>query len=194
MLVREPPSTISVRCPGESRLNPCNLLFNAYDITDVRKPKAPSLKPRRKLGLGAFVRAVVSSEAASELDFELAADEVERVLGLEGQPRAIVFHEKEGRRHAHVVWSRIDARAMRADSTSGRITTPRVHARQHGAELHKEAKPTRKRAGLIGPRCPSLFHDRSRDWFAGLIDQGNLSTTTQRRPCLVSGSSMMRPP
>ena len=47
-------------------------------------------------------------------DFENAADEVERKLGLEGQPRAIVFHEKDGRRHAHVVWSRIDAEHMRA--------------------------------------------------------------------------------
>jgi hypothetical protein len=51
---------------------------------------------------------------ASEADFERAADEAERALGLEGQPRAIVFHEKEGRRHAHVVWSRIDAATMRA--------------------------------------------------------------------------------
>jgi len=35
-------------------------------------------------------------------------------LGLENQPRAIVFHEKEGRRHAHVVFSRIDAKTMTA--------------------------------------------------------------------------------
>lgn len=46
--------------------------------------------------------------------FERAADEAERALGLEGQPRAIVFHEKEGRMHAHVVWSRIDHTSMRA--------------------------------------------------------------------------------
>ncbi|RMB02917.1 relaxase/mobilization nuclease domain-containing protein [Eilatimonas milleporae] len=39
--------------------------------------------------------------------FIRAADEAEQRLGLSGQPRAIVFHEKEGRRHAHVVWSRI---------------------------------------------------------------------------------------
>ncbi|MFM9977232.1 MAG: relaxase/mobilization nuclease domain-containing protein [Sphingomonadaceae bacterium] len=52
--------------------------------------------------------------SASEADFERAADEAEKRLGLEGQPRAIVIHEKEGRRHAHVVWSRIDADTMRA--------------------------------------------------------------------------------
>ncbi|AMN40492.1 relaxase/mobilization nuclease domain-containing protein [Rhodoplanes sp. Z2-YC6860] len=43
-----------------------------------------------------------------------AADRAEAALGLSGQPRAIVFHEKNGRRHAHVVWSRIDAKEMKA--------------------------------------------------------------------------------
>lgn len=33
----------------------------------------------------------------------------EQMLGLGDQPRAIVFHIKEGREHCHVVWSRIDA-------------------------------------------------------------------------------------
>ncbi len=46
--------------------------------------------------------------------FIQAADEAEKRLGLEGQPRAIVFHEKKGRRHAHIVWSRIDSEAMKA--------------------------------------------------------------------------------
>ena len=43
-----------------------------------------------------------------------AADAAEKRLGLEGQPRAIVIHEKEGWRHALAVWSRIDADAMKA--------------------------------------------------------------------------------
>lgn len=46
--------------------------------------------------------------------FEAAIDRIEERLGLAGQPRAIVFHEKDGRRHAHAVWSRIDAGAMKA--------------------------------------------------------------------------------
>lgn len=46
--------------------------------------------------------------------FEAAIESIERKLGLEGQPRAIVFHEKEGRRHAHAVWSRIDTGRMKA--------------------------------------------------------------------------------
>ncbi|MEP2706162.1 MAG: relaxase [Roseibium sp.] len=46
--------------------------------------------------------------------FENTAKLIEDKLGLSDQPRAIVFHEKEGRRHAHVVWSRIDADSMTA--------------------------------------------------------------------------------
>lgn len=46
--------------------------------------------------------------------FESAIDRIEQANGLSGQPRMIVFHEKEGRRHAHAVWSRIDADTMTA--------------------------------------------------------------------------------
>ncbi len=46
--------------------------------------------------------------------FEAAVEMAEQRLGLDGQPRAIVFHEKDGRRHAHAVWSRIDADTMTA--------------------------------------------------------------------------------
>lgn len=53
--------------------------------------------------------AAVSAEA-----FERAIEQIERKLGVENQPRAVVFHEKDGRRHAHVVWSRINSQRMRA--------------------------------------------------------------------------------
>lgn len=43
-----------------------------------------------------------------------AIDAIESRLGLSGQPRAIVFHVKDGREHCHVVWSRIDGEKMRA--------------------------------------------------------------------------------
>lgn len=54
------------------------------------------------------------NERVDIADFEAAIDRIEERLGLSGQPRAIVFHEKEGRRHCHVVWSRIDIEAMKA--------------------------------------------------------------------------------
>jgi len=55
-----------------------------------------------------------AKESVETKDFEIAIDRVEKTLGLEGQPRAIVFHEKENRRHCHVVWSRIDTDNMKA--------------------------------------------------------------------------------
>jgi hypothetical protein len=50
--------------------------------------------------------------------FETAIEMAEQKLGLDGQPRAVVFHEKEGRRHAHAVWSRIDVDTMTAKQLS----------------------------------------------------------------------------
>ncbi|MEZ5814391.1 MAG: relaxase [Alphaproteobacteria bacterium] len=47
-------------------------------------------------------------------DFENAITRAQDKLGLSGQSRAIVFHEKNGRRHAHCVWSRIDIQEMKA--------------------------------------------------------------------------------
>jgi len=46
--------------------------------------------------------------------FEDAIERVEARLGLSGQLRAIVFHKKEGRRHCHTVWSRIESEEMKA--------------------------------------------------------------------------------
>jgi len=46
--------------------------------------------------------------------FEDAVNRIEAKLGLSDQARALVFHEKQGRRHAHCVWSRIDVQEMKA--------------------------------------------------------------------------------
>ncbi|MBM2715795.1 relaxase/mobilization nuclease domain-containing protein [Mesorhizobium caraganae] len=55
-----------------------------------------------------------SKESVTVAMFRDAIERVERSMGLMGQPRAIVFHEKDGRRHAHCVWSRINAKTMKA--------------------------------------------------------------------------------
>lgn len=73
---------------------------------------------------------------------ELLVDAVNRAeerLGLAGQPRAIVFHEKRGmdgqtRRHAHAVWCRIDTDRMRAVQMS--YDRPRLQSL--GRELYIE--------------------------------------------------------
>ncbi|MEM7619881.1 MAG: hypothetical protein AAF228_05380 [Pseudomonadota bacterium] len=54
------------------------------------------------------------SESVAAEVFEKAIADTENTLGLKDQPRVIIFHEKEGRRHAHCVWSRIDSREMKA--------------------------------------------------------------------------------
>jgi MobA/VirD2-like, nuclease domain len=77
--------------------------------------------------------------AVSVQAFENAIAEIERKIGLEDQPRAIVFHEKDGRRHAHVVWSRIDAERMRAINLSHykiklRNVSPQLYL-EHGWEM-----------------------------------------------------------
>jgi len=53
-------------------------------------------------------------ENVSTETFEQAIEQAEEKLGLTDQPRAIVFHEKNGRRHCHVVWSRIKVDEMKA--------------------------------------------------------------------------------
>ena len=53
-------------------------------------------------------------ENVSTKTFEKAVEQAEERLGLSGQPRAIVFHEKNGRRHCHAVWSRIKVDEMKA--------------------------------------------------------------------------------
>ncbi|MEM9734294.1 MAG: relaxase/mobilization nuclease domain-containing protein [Pseudomonadota bacterium] len=53
-------------------------------------------------------------ENVSIRDFETAIAKAEERLGLCGQPRAVIFHEKEDRRHAHCVWNRIDISSMTA--------------------------------------------------------------------------------
>jgi hypothetical protein len=63
-------------------------------------------------------------------------DRAEAKLNLSGQPRAIVFHIKEGREHCHVIWSRIDAEHSKAihqafDHQKLMMVT-RQFARDHG--------------------------------------------------------------
>jgi hypothetical protein len=42
-----------------------------------------------------------------------AVDVLEKELGFDGQPRAVVVHEKHGRQHIHVVWQRTDIDTMK---------------------------------------------------------------------------------
>jgi len=66
-------------------------------------------------------------------------DRTEKALGLECQPRAVVFHIKDGREHCHCVWSRIDWQNEKAvhiafDREKLMMVT-RQFAREHGLAL-----------------------------------------------------------
>jgi hypothetical protein len=54
-----------------------------------------------------------------------AADILERHLGLTGQPRVVVEHEKKGRIHRHVIWNRITENMT---SVSDALTYPKHEA------------------------------------------------------------------
>lgn len=73
---------------------------------------------------------------AQYLDY---AERVEKKLGLEGQPRAMVFHIKEGREHCHIVWSRIDWQSEKAIHLAfdheKLMMVSREFARDHGLDL-----------------------------------------------------------
>ncbi|MEM7067788.1 MAG: AAA family ATPase [Pseudomonadota bacterium] len=59
--------------------------------------------------------------------FEAAIERIEKRLGFAGQPRAVVFHEKKGRRHAHVIWSRINSDTMTAiDPYNDKLSLNRI--------------------------------------------------------------------
>lgn len=82
--------------------------------------------------------------------FEDALSRIEKKMGLQDQPRAVVFHEKEGRRHAHAVWSRIDTETM----TAVQLSHFKMKLRDVSRELYLEH-------GWTMP--PGLMNSKERD-------------------------------
>ncbi len=91
--------------------------------------------------------------------FEKAADQAEQALGLSGQPRALVFHEKDGRRHAHAVWSRIDVDQMRAIN----IAFPKLKLREVSKALYHEYG-WRMPRGLMDVEQRNPFNYTREEW------------------------------
>ena len=78
-------------------------------------------------------------ETLTPEQWERAVDELESKLGLEGQSRFVVQHEKEGRTHCHVIWSRIDPDTLTAISDSHNYMKHEQAARALEAEFGLEA-------------------------------------------------------
>lgn len=91
--------------------------------------------------------------------FTQAIDLIEERAGLQGQPRAIVFHEKEGRRHCHVVWSRINAESM----TAKPLPFFKLKLREVSKQLYLENGWTMPK-GLIDSRARDPKNFTLDDW------------------------------
>ena len=87
-------------------------------IGALKEAQAVSLGTRCKQFMFSVSLNPPETESVGIDAFEEAIARIEERTGLAGQPRVIVFHEKEGRRHAHCVWSRIDAEQMKAVNLS----------------------------------------------------------------------------
>lgn len=88
--------------------------------------------------------------------FETAINKAEEQVGLAGQPRAVVFHEKHGRRHAHCVWSRIDADTMTARNLSHYKNKLQSVSRELYLEHEWKMPPGLSKNGQSDPRNFSL--------------------------------------
>jgi hypothetical protein len=80
-----------------------------------------------------------------------AVDLLERELGLDGQPRVVVLHEKNDRQHIHVVWQRTDIDTMTLLSDSNNYDAHKRVARALEKEFGHEAvvtKPAEERAPI----------------------------------------------
>ena len=103
--------------------------------------------------------------------FEAAIERIEGRLGLEGQPRAIVFHEKEGRRHAHAVWSRIDGEEMKAI----KLEYYKLRLNEVARELYREH----------GWQMPDGFREKGqRDPLAFTLEEWQQAGRTKQDPKL----------
>ncbi|MCA0851345.1 relaxase/mobilization nuclease domain-containing protein [Salipiger thiooxidans] len=109
------------------------------------------------------------TERVSVDQFEAAIEKAEAALGLSGQARAIVFHEKEGRRHAHVVWSRIDVEKMTA-----------IHMSFYKTRLNAVSKDLFLEHGW---RLPDGYRDKTRrNPLSFTIDQWQQAKRTKQDP------------
>jgi hypothetical protein len=91
--------------------------FISQDLTGaLKEAHAVSVTTRCKQFLFSVSLSPPPHERVPVETFESAIERIEQRTGLTGHPRVVVFHEKEGRRHAHAVWSRINADSMTAQN------------------------------------------------------------------------------
>ncbi|MGD9537125.1 MAG: relaxase/mobilization nuclease domain-containing protein [Alphaproteobacteria bacterium] len=119
----------------------------------------------------------------------------EEKLGLADQPRAVVFHIKDGREHCHVVWSRIDAEAGKAVNLpffkDRLMTVTREFARDHGLELpegylrHEQRQLDQRRRNQL------TRYDNIQQEETGISRQERMAAITQAWQASDSGAALV---
>jgi hypothetical protein len=148
-----------------------------------------------------FYHASINTRADERLTDEQRAhaiDKLEESLGLTGQPRVVVVHEKKDREHTHIVWSRIDLDRMAAISDSHNFRKHEEvaralekefgHERVQGAHAERDGKerPARTpshaemlqadRTGVRPAAAKALMTDLWRETDSGKSFQAALET------------------
>jgi cell envelope opacity-associated protein A len=90
-------------------------------------------------------------ERLTPAQWERCVDVLEHKLGLEGQPRAVVRHVKEGREHTHVVWQRTDADTLTLRSDSQNFAKHKAASRQMERELGHRQTPELRNPDRLAP-------------------------------------------
>lgn len=116
----------------------------------VREMDVLALGARTEKGL---YHAQINTRAEERLTDEqrtYAVDRLEAALGFAGQSRVVVVHEKNGREHCHVVWSRIDLDRMAAipdshnyrkhEEVARHLEREFGHERVQGAHAERDGK------------------------------------------------------
>lgn len=152
-------------CAGAQRLNAHLTRTDTNERAEVKEIRgtvaddlAGALKEMEAIANGArttkpFYHASINTREDERLTDEQrmrAIDRLEEALGLTGQARVVVIHEKEGREHCHIVWSRIDLDRMAAISDSNNYRKHEEvaralerefgHERVQGAHVEREGK------------------------------------------------------
>lgn len=108
-----------------------------------------------------------------------AVDVLEKELGLEGQPRAVIMHEKHGRQHIHVVWARTDIDRMILRSDSQNYLAHERASQRLEREFGHEPVPGKhaKRDRQKQPEFPKAEADQA-EWQQG--ERTGLSPTARK--------------
>jgi len=128
------------------------------------------------MGLLGFYHASINPQSddrnLSPEEWKQAADILENHLGFEGQSRAIVLHEKDGREHIHVIWQRYDLE-------SGKLKPYSQNYKKH-VEAAREIEQA-----LDLHKFKDIVQDRTYD-YADTQKSGRTDQTVEQRRAVIT--------